>query len=507
MTPLHGARGSKTPRDSGQRKTLGERAVARLWRDASPRLPPLECADGTRVRVIYPGRPSSAAGPDFRDAVLETGRGDLLRGDVEIHLRPRDWRAHGHGSDRRYNGVVLHVVLWPRAGGPSNPIVLASGARVPTAALAPSLNAHESTPRHSPDRLDAATGLPSGQQERHAALAPSLSARSPAARLPIALPEPPAAEPHPNAARGHPSEDEERHAAPAPMLPIVAAAAGTDLQKAVARAGDARFLARSRAFRRALRAFPLREAVEEALYRGLMEALGYSRNREPFAALAQGLPLRALRRHLLGVGEADRVPTLRALLLGAAGLLDPSDGTPRGPLGGNGHGPSPADRWRASGLSPVLGLDAWRLFRIRPGNHPRRRLLGAAVLLDRAWERGLLADLADRVLTGGVTEVRAGLVARDPGSGDTLIGPGRAGDIAVNVLLPFVHAWGRLDHRPQASQAALRLYRAWPPLQENEITREMAERLADLPWRPGAAAGARAQQGLMEMYARLFGRG
>lgn len=486
------------------RKTLGERAVARLWRDSSPRLPPLVCDDGTRVRVIYPGRPNSAAGPDFRDALLETGNGDLLRGDVELHLRTRDWRAHGHGTDRRYNGVVLHVVLWPHSGsGRPSPIVLASGDRVPTAALLPSLISLESTTRHPP--------------ERHAAL-------EPAERLPIALREDLAARPRPNDAVAQtfrrspavpefasepPSEDRATQVAPAPVLPL-AAAVGPDLQKTLERAGDARFLARSRAFHRALRASPLGEAAEEALYCGLMEALGYSRNRAPFVALAQGLPLRALRRHLLGVGVADRRITLHALLLGAAGLLDPSDDPPPAPLAKAGHVPGPSELWLASGLTPVLGLDAWRLFRIRPVNHPRRRLLGAAVLLDRGWERGLLADVANRVMTGQVAEVRAGLVAKEPASGETLIGSGRAGDIAVNVFLPLVHAWGRLGDRPEAARAALRLYRAWPPLQENEVTREMTERLAALPSARGSpirGTTARRQQGMMELYSRLFEKG
>ena len=114
-----------------------ESAVARLWREEGARLPPLDCDDGRRLRVLYPGRPSADAGPDFRDALLLTETGELLRGDVEVHLRPGGWRAHGHHRDRRYNGVVLHVVLWPSSGGGET--TLAMGARVPTVALYPVL--------------------------------------------------------------------------------------------------------------------------------------------------------------------------------------------------------------------------------------------------------------------------------------------------------------------------------------------------------------------------------
>jgi hypothetical protein len=34
----------------------------------------------------------------------------VFRGDIEIHVRESDWRAHGHDADTRYNGAVLHVV-------------------------------------------------------------------------------------------------------------------------------------------------------------------------------------------------------------------------------------------------------------------------------------------------------------------------------------------------------------------------------------------------------------
>jgi hypothetical protein len=97
--------------------------------------------DGRRYRVIYPGRPGGGAGPDFRDAVLERDDGVRLHWDVEAHVRPGEWRAHGHGADRRYNGVIVHIALEDGA-----PVSTPSGLRLPllvldrehTAALPPS---------------------------------------------------------------------------------------------------------------------------------------------------------------------------------------------------------------------------------------------------------------------------------------------------------------------------------------------------------------------------------
>jgi hypothetical protein len=84
-----------------------ESALAERWA-AGPR-GPLRLEDGRALRIVFPGVPGGSSGPDFTDAILDAG-GDLLRGDVELHLRASGWQAHGHAADPAYAGVVLHVV-------------------------------------------------------------------------------------------------------------------------------------------------------------------------------------------------------------------------------------------------------------------------------------------------------------------------------------------------------------------------------------------------------------
>ena len=100
-----------------------------LWQ--SPTRPKdLALLDGTPVEVLDPGHWNRTAGPDFRDALLSVG-GAIRRGDVELHLRPADWDAHGHAKDPAYAGVILHVTWAP--GPPAKTLPPA----VPTLALAP----------------------------------------------------------------------------------------------------------------------------------------------------------------------------------------------------------------------------------------------------------------------------------------------------------------------------------------------------------------------------------
>ena len=96
---------SKVPLD------IPEKLLANLWQRRAAQQASFRSPDGLRIRILYPGRPGHTAGPDFRDALLEVEGVGLVQGDVEIHIRQRDWKSHGHGGDPRYNGVVLHAAL------------------------------------------------------------------------------------------------------------------------------------------------------------------------------------------------------------------------------------------------------------------------------------------------------------------------------------------------------------------------------------------------------------
>ena len=116
---------TRCPLNGGGLETLTERHVQAMWYDRSMRPPSLYARDGSEVSVIHPGEWNLGPGPDFKDAVLEVGpQRRRLRGDVEIHLGPSDWDAHGHGRDPAYSRVIAHVT-W-RCGPP--PATLPPGA-------------------------------------------------------------------------------------------------------------------------------------------------------------------------------------------------------------------------------------------------------------------------------------------------------------------------------------------------------------------------------------------
>src|SRR5690242_4242067 len=70
-----------------------ERFLQRVWQQQRIRRLELATAAGAALRVLHPGFWNRAAGPDFRDAVLQFAHGAPIAGDVEIDLDSENWRA------------------------------------------------------------------------------------------------------------------------------------------------------------------------------------------------------------------------------------------------------------------------------------------------------------------------------------------------------------------------------------------------------------------------------
>jgi hypothetical protein len=231
----------------------------------------------------------------------------------------------------------------------------------------------------------------------------------------------------------------------------------------------------------------------EVLYQGIMGALGYTKNKKPFQELARRLPLRVLEGIAQEHATGDRIPVLQALLLGGAGLLPSQRGESKGL-----EVPSKLEEiWRSLNIENAMSYADWHFFRVHPRNFPTRRLLAAGHLFDRYLEQGLLQGVSDLVAEAnperGATAIESGFLI----SG--LIGRGRAREITVNVVLPFSLAWAKSDSCPNIGGHILQLYRTYPRLGENQITRYLSE----LFWgagNPEMVNSARRQQGLIHLY-------
>jgi len=252
--------------------------------------------------------------------------------------------------------------------------------------------------------------------------------------------------------------------------------------------------------------------VEALLYRELLAAMGYSRNKEPCRRLAELVPLAELRCVLAERPPAQRAEIAQALLLGRAGLLPA-------------HAQAlPEGLWRAwqalddGRPSPLRG--SWRRDGARPANSPTRRIAGLALWLAERLTRDWAADLEQAVRRAASRRTSAELAelfrvcASDAfwpshadfarpmsGAQPWLIGRGRAMEMVVSVLLPVMYALGDWRRDETLSAAALRCYRRFPATPGNRITRAMAEQVGDTAPR-GPRLSACRQQGLLHLYRR-----
>ena len=157
------------------------------------------------------------------------------------------------------------------------------------------------------------------------------------------------------------------------------------------------------------------------------------------------------------------------------------------------------------GFGPPLTAQVWHCFRVRPANHPLRRIAGAAGLVARFLEPGLVAGLGKIAGTGKPSDLASALaVPGSPGSGVALVGRDRARDLAVNVVLPFLEGLAAGQGRPEGGGPYLELYHRFGMLQGNELTREMADQLLVPAWRQQVTT-ARRQQGLLHLHHLLAG--
>ncbi|UCD22180.1 MAG: DUF2851 family protein, partial [Chloroflexota bacterium] len=246
------------------------------------------------VTVVYPGRTNGDSGPDFRDAVI-INESNLMKGDVEIHVKSSDWYNHGHNIDADYNNVILHVVLWHDCNSAT---LLQNGKAVPLICLA-------------------------------------IALRQQAYLLPY-------------------------------HLPCFQTLNRTDMQSLknlLDNAGEARFEQKATQF-----GVELKQREEgHVLLRGIMRALGYAKNTEPFEHLADRVTLNSV--------ESQKGAVLKqVLLLGTAGLL-PSQRW-QGEFAVEKETEELEELWRSADREiETMKEGDWNLVHIYPNNSPVRRIV------------------------------------------------------------------------------------------------------------------------------------
>lgn len=422
-----------------------ERHLQALWYDVQYRPTELVTMDGERVTVEHPGDWNLEAGPDFLGAsLLLSNPQRRIAGDVEIHIRPADWRAHRHGNDPRYDNVCLHVCYFPG---------VLDADELPPGCLQLSLrSAIRAIPDFSFENID-----------------------------PMA---------YPYAVRG-------------PETPCSRILRDWDEERRGALL-DAAGQERLRVKTLRIRSGIAEHGAEQAFYEEFLCALGYKNNKIPFRTLAIRLPLQYLRR--LSGDDPLRAYAVLLGCSGLLPTALGEDWSPDGrklirqcwdhwwPL--------------AASLEPHgMSFTDWQIGGMRPTNAPMRRLMAAAWLfcsptrfpeqflqLDSSSPKKWLQQLAPLLactdapywpnylsLSGEPLEKPIQLLGRD-----------RIAALTCNVFLPFFVA-----RHPSAAPVA---FHELPAESQNRLMKRTAESLFGLKHNARLYSSALRRQGLLEIF-------
>ncbi|MBX7151469.1 DUF2851 family protein [bacterium] len=197
-------------------------------------------------------------------------------------------------------------------------------------------------------------------------------------------------------------------------------------------------------------------SVDEIFYRGMMEALGFSKNRKPFLRLAEIIPYRLLVQLIQEDEPSRALMRMQAILLGAAGLLrhDLPDATSVPFI------QRLEDLWaefqNQHSVVPMQERE-WKFFKLRPANFPTMRIAGMAKFIT-TFKNESLAGIFLNILklhsdpNTIIAEMEKSLITTSYGYWSThyawgdegkrghtdLIGEQRAFEIIVNVIWPIL---------------------------------------------------------------------
>lgn len=416
---------------------MDEKFLYHIW-DEGHLKPELRTASGKSVRVIFPGQFNRNRGPDFVNVTICLD-GVTMHGDVEIHLNTYDWIAHKHQEDCYYNSVILHVVFQH------------SGYH----ALTVKQNAETAEILELQNQLSEDIGklicnhgdVAVGQRPR--------------------------------------------------FCDLLSAVDSVRLESILHYWGLRRFQNKGKRFNAGL----LSGGFDQILYEGIMEAMGYDKNKLNMLRLAQSIPLSTI-----SAWQNEGITALQLLSIFIVGpsLIQRSEKLLPESFRKQLEMSYEEQRFQAKG-TPI----DWQLFRVRPSNHPVFRMISLAPFLFNAAPMGLMNYLRENLRLSEVEPSKAVSCLKRlfgehaiPGT-ESFPQPGDAvlRNLIPNVLLPVFHLYAEKLGNSEEAIKLEKIYSEFHGLSENYITRFMLCHISPSHHKR-VYARAIFQQGLIELYYR-----
>ncbi len=478
-----------------------ERFLRQLWKHEQLKSTPLHTLDGRPLAIVSPGTANADAGPDFTNALVKIGT-TSYRGDVELHQSLGEWSRHAHNTDPRYNRVILHVVF--ASDEQHLPSLTKSKRSVPVLVLSPYLrgtlgNIWEKMILGERSEQLAHIKCFSANSRVSAEVIHSWLDKLAIERIELKIRR------FEQRIRELAEEERLQLKEPAGRYGTISFGLNPeDLPPPVPRFSP--------------RDFSSVKLWNQLVYEGVMEALGYSKNREPFLRLARSVRLDQVKTIGEQFSPDNQLPAVEAFLFGAAGLLklDLRRADPESKH----YVRERRSIWKdiqSKYHGETLHRADWQFFRLRPENFPTVRLAAAARLIPRMSPKDFFRSIIqtvknrDREVKDRFNSLESMFVVHADEfwlthfrlEGRTkfpltkLIGNNRARDILLNVLVPICLLYARIFKDKEMREGALSIFEQSPPLSENAVTRTMERQLLK---RKLTLDSALRQQGALQLY-------
>lgn len=428
---------------------INENFISRIWLNKSY-YSDLLTTDGKPVKVVDFGIRNDDSGADFKDASMRID-GKLFFGDVEIHKTFKDWKLHGHKKDKKYNKVILQVVMWGNERGRHPLPPKASRSRIiPTVVLSEFLSC-----------------------SIHDIWKDIINNPSPVFRIPC-----------------YESRDKIDENL---KIDFINSLGLKRLNYRTARI-------RERYGELAAR-YPdtvMKMILGKLLFEYVCEALGFSKNKFQFLKFASSVEFQKIKIH------CKRLTDYEAVFFGISGFLE-------NPKIKDNYLVELRNRWIS--LKDKLKFETmdrseWMFFRLRPANFPTLRMAYASAFAFELINNNLLENISKPFQTNKTYRELLKLLKSietteywkshyDFGKKSSAayhIGTARTSDIIINVILPFINFYSGITDNKIMQDKTEELYSSLKESADNKVLRVMKKQINYYP------GSARENQGLIHLH-------
>lgn len=414
---------------------LQEKFLHHIW-DQRHLIPDLKTINGKSIKVVYQGQYNTSNGPDFKNVILQLD-GETIQGDVEIHLKTYDWISHQHHEDPAYNNTILHVVLEHKSN-------------------------LDYTIKENAEKID----VLEIKNQIDMDIAKLLTQYS---------------------------ENPDYH--PVGLCDIFKLASKNQIIPLLKTHGWERFTRKCSRFNAELHF----DGFDQLLYNGLMEVMGYEKNKFNTISIAHHFTWDKLTEWRKNGLDSN---TLAAIWLNYSGLLKMTEKT----LNRDFH-----DLLMKAFEYQTFTTDKssfkWNLFRIRPANHPIKRIIQASYIVINLLDNGFLKsalkalepenDVCNKEM---ITNLKNITCIDKPPIAKT--GNQFCLTVAGNIILPILYLYAEKTNSKNLQRKIKDIYFDFPPLGDNHITNFMKAHLDPVNRRLINSRYVY-QQGLMNIYYRF----